>query len=153
VAEQPQQAGIDALPYHAGMEAQVRAEDQRRFLQGDGVVVVATIAFGMGIDKPDVRFVTHVDLPKSIEGNYQETGRAGRDGMPAEAWLSYGLGDVVNLRMLINQGEAGEERKRLELLKLDALLGFCESTGCRRQALLGWFGEEHAGACGNCDNC
>ncbi|MGY0797752.1 DNA helicase RecQ [Lysobacter sp. A286] len=152
-AEQLQAAGIDALPYHAGMPAAERAANQRRFLQADGVVMVATIAFGMGIDKPDVRFVAHVDLPKSIEGYYQETGRAGRDGEPAEAWLNYGLGDVVNLRMLINQGEASEERKRLELRKLDALLGYCESTQCRRQALLGWFAESHPGACGNCDNC
>ena len=135
------------------MPAAERAANQRRFLQADGVVMVATIAFGMGIDKPDVRFVAHVDLPKSIEGYYQETGRAGRDGEPAEAWLSYGLGDVVNLRQLINQGEAGEERKQLEVRKLDALLGYCESTDCRRQALLGWFGEAHEGHCGNCDTC
>jgi len=153
VAGQLRELGFDALPYHAGMDAASRAANQRRFLQEDGVVMVATIAFGMGIDKPDVRFVAHVDLPKSVEGYYQETGRAGRDGEPAEAWLCYGLGDTINLRQLILQSEAGEERKRLELRKLDALLGYCESTACRRQSLLGWFGEAHAGACGNCDNC
>jgi ATP-dependent DNA helicase RecQ len=145
--------GIQALPYHAGLDAAVRAGNQRRFLREDGVVMVATIAFGMGIDKPDVRFVAHLDLPTSLEGYYQETGRAGRDGEPAEAWLAYGLGDAVLLGRMIEDSDAGEERKRLERRKLDALIGYCESTQCRRKQLLGWFGEEHPGDCGNCDNC
>ncbi len=145
--------GFNALPYHAGLDAEVRAHHQRRFLREDGIVMVATIAFGMGIDKPDVRFVAHVDLPKSMEGYYQETGRAGRDGEAAEAWLCYGLGDVVLLKQMIEQSEAGEDRKRLERRKLDQLLGYCESTQCRRQVLLAGFGEVYPHDCGNCDNC
>ncbi|WFC41188.1 DNA helicase RecQ [Pseudoxanthomonas sp. SE1] len=145
--------GFNALPYHAGLDAGVRAHNQRRFLREDGIVMVATIAFGMGIDKPDVRFVAHMDLPKSMEGYYQETGRAGRDGEAAEAWLCYGLGDVVLLKQMIEQSEAGEERKRLERRKLDQLLGYCESTQCRRQVLLAGFGETYPHECGNCDNC
>jgi ATP-dependent DNA helicase RecQ len=145
--------GFNALPYHAGLDAKVRAHNQRRFLREEGIVMVATIAFGMGIDKPDVRFVAHTDLPKSLEGYYQETGRAGRDGEAADAWLCYGLGDVVLLKQMIEQSEAGEERKRLERKKLDQLLGYCESMQCRRQVLLAGFGESYAHQCGNCDNC
>ena len=145
--------GVRALPYHAGLDTSVRATNQQRFLKEDGIVMVATIAFGMGIDKPDVRFVAHMDLPKSMEGYYQETGRAGRDGLPANAWLTYGMADVVMLRQMVDNGEASEERKRVERQKLDALLGFCESTRCRRQTLLQYFGEQLAKPCGNCDNC
>ena len=153
IAEHLAGRGITALPYHAGLDATVRAANQRRFLREEGVVMVATIAFGMGIDKPDVRFVAHLDLPKSPEGYYQETGRAGRDGEAADAWLAYGLGDAVLLQKMIEDSDAGEDRKRLERRKLDALVGYCESTGCRRQTLLAYFGEAHPGACGNCDNC
>ena len=145
--------GIAALPYHAGMNAEQRSANQRRFLREDAVVMVATIAFGMGIDKPDVRFVAHLDLPKSLEGYYQETGRAGRDGDPAEAWLTYGLGDVVTLKKMIESSDAGQERQQLERRKLDILLGYCESTRCRRQTLLANFDEGYPKACGNCDNC
>ena len=145
--------GFTALPYHAGLPAHERSEHQGRFLYEDGVVIVATIAFGMGIDKPDVRFVAHVDLPKSVEAYYQETGRAGRDGDPAEAWMVYGLQDVVRLRQMVDQSEAGEEHKRIERAKLDALLGWCEVTSCRRRALLVYFGDSLAADCGNCDIC
>ena len=145
--------GFTALPYHAGLDAAKRAEHQRRFLREDGVIMVATIAFGMGIDKPDVRFVVHMDLPKSLEGYYQETGRAGRDGLDSEALLIYGLGDLVLLRQWIDQGEASEERKRFEHQRLNALLAYCEAGDCRRIPLLAAFDEVHPGACGNCDNC
>ncbi|MGA9667033.1 MAG: DNA helicase RecQ [Gallionella sp.] len=145
--------GWDALPYHAGLDAATRNANQRRFLREEGIIMVATVAFGMGIDKPNVRFVAHLDLPKSMEGYYQETGRAGRDGLPANAWMTYGLGDVVSMRQMLLSGDAPEERKRVELQKLDALLGFCESTDCRHQTVLRYFGEEHPGDCGQCDNC
>jgi ATP-dependent DNA helicase RecQ len=147
------QQGIEALPYHAGLDAATRTANQQRFLREDGIVVCATIAFGMGIDKPDVRFVAHMDLPKSLEGYYQETGRAGRDGLPADAWMIYGLSDLVTLAQFIQQSDADEARKRLERAKLDALLAFAESTGCRRQQLLAYFGETLERPCGNCDNC
>jgi ATP-dependent DNA helicase RecQ len=144
--------GYRALPYHAGMDADTRRRHQNRFLREEGIVMVATIAFGMGIDKPDVRFVAHLDLPRSIEGYYQETGRAGRDGLPAESWMAWGLQDVAAQRRFIEESEAQAAHKRIAHAKLDALLGLVETAGCRRQALLAYFGEVSA-PCGNCDNC
>lgn len=145
--------GRKAIYYHAGMEAEERRDAQDRFLKEDGIIVVATIAFGMGIDKPDVRFVAHLNLPKSVEAYYQETGRAGRDGAAANAWMNYDLSDVVKLAQWIEQGQAADVQKRVERHKLDALLGLCEITSCRRQGLLSYFGETNSQACGNCDNC
>ncbi len=144
--------GIPALPYHAGMEPASRAAHQARFQRDDACVIVATIAFGMGIDKPDVRFVAHLDMPKSVEGYFQETGRAGRDGLPADAWMAYGLADVVQQRRLIEQSEADESYKRLSSAKLDAMLALAEAADCRRVRLLAYFGEASS-PCGNCDNC
>jgi len=152
-AEWLAELGVEALPYHAGLDAATRAKNQQRFLREDGVVMVATVAFGMGIDKPDVRFVAHLDLPRSIEGYYQETGRAGRDGLPAEAWMIYGLSDVVTMSQMIAQSESADERKRVERQKLESLLAYAEATDCRRQLLLGAFGEIYPGPCGHCDNC
>ncbi|MBT3529549.1 MAG: DNA helicase RecQ [Gammaproteobacteria bacterium] len=148
-----QSEGFNALPYHAGLAATTRSEHQKKFLREEGVIVVATIAFGMGIDKPDVRFVAHMDLPKTIESYYQETGRAGRDGEAANAWMIYGLQDVIKLRQMMSNSDGNEEFKRAEQHRLNAMLGLCEITSCRRQALLSYFGETMEQACGNCDTC
>ncbi|MFH1723642.1 MAG: DNA helicase RecQ [Elusimicrobiota bacterium] len=145
--------GVSSLAYHAGLDKDTRREHQERFLREPGIVMTATIAFGLGIDKPDVRFVAHLDVPKSIEAYYQETGRSGRDGQPADAWMTYGYGDVILLRKMMERSEADESHKRIEQMKLTALLGYCESAGCRRRILLSYFSEAFEGPCGNCDTC
>ena len=147
------QHGREALPYHAGLPAETRARHQERFLREEGIIVVATVAFGMGIDKPNVRFVAHLDAPKNLEAYYQETGRAGRDGLPADAWMAYGIADVMNLRRLVEASDINEQQRRIERQKSEALIGFCETISCRRQVLLGYFGERHHQPCGYCDNC
>ncbi|HYU13290.1 MAG TPA: DNA helicase RecQ, partial [Stellaceae bacterium] len=147
------QHGREALPYHAGLPAETRARHQDSFLREEGIIIVATIAFGMGIDKPNVRFVAHLDAPKNLEAYYQETGRGGRDGLPANAWMSYGIADVMNLRRLVEASDMSEAQRRIERQKSEALIGFCETVSCRRQALLGYFGERDHPPCGNCDNC
>ncbi len=152
VAEKLAAEGFLALPYHAGLPAEIRAKNQQRFIREEGVIMVATIAFGMGIDKPDVRFVAHLDLPKNLEAYYQETGRAGRDGLPATAWLTYGQQDIVKIRQLLGGG-ASEQQQRIEHQKFSALLVYCEALQCRRKILLDYFGEERTESCGNCDNC
>jgi ATP-dependent DNA helicase RecQ len=152
-AEFLRENGWPAVAYHAGLDATTRRRHQTRFVREEGVVVVATVAFGMGIDKPDVRFVVHLDLPRSLEGYYQETGRAGRDGLAAEALLTYGMADIGTMQRFIDSSEGAEERKRVERQKLFELLAYCESADCRRRAVLAHFGEEHPGSCGNCDNC
>ncbi len=148
-----QSEGIDALPYHAGLDSEERARNQARFIQEEGLIVVATVAFGMGIDKPNVRFVAHLNVPKSLEAYYQETGRAGRDGLPADAWMVYSLADIVQMRKLLETSDAHDKQRRVEQHKLSQLFGYCESIACRRQVLLNYFGQEGAPACGNCDTC
>jgi ATP-dependent DNA helicase RecQ len=148
-----QSQGFNALPYHAGLDSKTRANHQSRFLREESIIIVATIAFGMGIDKPDVRFVAHLDLPKTVESYYQETGRAGRDGLPANAWMIYGLQDVIKLRQMMEGSEGSIEHKRAEQHRLNAMLGLCEITTCRRQALLNYFDNELPQPCGNCDTC
>jgi len=153
IADWLQSRGTAALSYHAGLDPRTRTQRQQRFLQDDSLIIVATIAFGMGIDKPDVRFVAHLDLPASMEAYYQETGRAGRDGQPADAWLVYSLADVIAMRKLLDQSEGDDDFKRIQRRKLEALLGYCEAVECRREALLGYFGEKYPAPCSNCDNC